>query len=127
MDTSAILALLVASDRAHGKAKAAFERLRARNAALMTTSYVLVELYALAARRLGLTAVAEIRARIAPLFEVLWVDRELHEKGLDLLIERGDSRLSIVDAVSLVSIRANRVEDVFAYDRHFEAEGFSMV
>ncbi|HET9766089.1 MAG TPA: PIN domain-containing protein, partial [Thermoanaerobaculia bacterium] len=61
VDTSALLALLVVNDVAHEPARAAFERLRNRDAALLT-SYVLVELYSLVARRIGLAAVAQVRA-----------------------------------------------------------------
>jgi predicted nucleic acid-binding protein len=127
VDTSAILALLVKNDGAHDRARATFDRLRARNVALLTTSYVLVELYALAARRLGRDAVKTIRSHFAPLLDVVWVDGELHERALDLLLERTHAGFSLVDAASLLTIRDRRIEDVFAYDRHFEAEGFSLL
>ena len=43
VDTSALFALLVSSDGSHRAAAASFERLRARRAPLVTSSYVLVE------------------------------------------------------------------------------------
>ncbi len=67
VDTSAILALMVGSDRAHREAAEVFEKLRSRQAALVTTSYVLVETYALIDRRLGRDAVRDFRARFVPL------------------------------------------------------------
>ena len=127
VDTSALLALLVVNDVAHEAARAAFERLRTREAALLTTSYVLVELYALVARRIGLAAVAEVRARLAPLLDVVWVTEDLHERALDLVLERGQSAFSLVDAASLLTIRDRRIHEVFAFDRHFEAEGLTQV
>ena len=127
VDTSAVLALLVAEDAAHDRARAGFERLRAREAALVTTSYVLVELYALAARRLGLEAVADIRSRLAPLLEVIWVDGELHERALDLVLERDQASFSLVDAASVLTIRDQRIHEVFAFDRHFVDEGASIL
>lgn len=122
-----MLALLVGSDVAHTRARKGFVRLQAREAALVTTSYVLVELYALSARRLGLQAVAEIRSRFSPLLDILWVDRDLHEQALDLLLERGEAHLSLVDATSFLAIRALRIDEVFAYDRRFQKEGFTLV
>lgn len=92
----------------------------------MTTSYVLVELYALAARRLGQKAVAEIRGRLAPLLDVIWVDSELHERALDLVLERDQAGFSLVDAASVLTIRDQRIDGVFAFDRHLEDEGSSI-
>jgi len=98
-DTSGLLALLNAKDENHARAERAFATLRARQASLVSTSFVLVETYALAGRRLGLEAVRSFRADFAPLIEVVWVDEALHEAGLDLLLERRKRRLSLVDGV----------------------------
>lgn len=126
-DTSGLLALLNGKDEHHAQAKRAFATLRARQASLVSTSFVLVETYALAGRRLGLEAVRSVRADLAPLIEVVWVDEALHEAGLDLLLERRKRRLSLVDAVSFVTMRQRGVTEAFAFDPHFEQEGFSLV
>lgn len=127
LDTSAAFALLVASDNNHSHAVAAFRALQGRSATLVTTAYVLVETYALLGRRVGLEAVKAFHDDFEPLFETVWVDRELHDRGLALLIERGREDLSLVDAVSFLAIRRRGVEAVFAYDRHFEQEGFELL
>lgn len=121
------MALLVVNDVAHEPARAGFERLRSREAALLTTSYVLVELYSLVARRIGLAAVGQVRAHLAPLLEVVWVTDDLHERALDLVLERGQAAFSLVDAASLLTIRDRRIREVFAFDRHFEGEGLTLV
>ncbi len=126
VDTSAILALLVASDQAHGDAAGAFARLREDGAALATTSYVLVETYALLGRRVGREAVLGFRRSFAPLLEVEWVDRPLHERGLDLLADRPHG-VSLVDAVSFACMRQLRIDRAFAFDRHFDLEGFELI
>lgn len=127
IDTSAILALLIGSDKTHGQAKKAFDSLSARQAILTTTSYILVETYALLGRRVGLTAVTGFRKDFAALLDVIWIDGELHEKALDLLIQRSSRDLSLVDAASFVVMRQQRIDEAFAYDRHFSAEGFTLV
>jgi predicted nucleic acid-binding protein len=127
VDTSAILALLLATDDRHRFAKKALNKLSARQAVLVTTSYVLVETYALLARRIGIAAVRNFREDFAPLLDVIWVDRDLHERALDLLIQRSSSRLSLVDATSFLAARGEKIDDVFAYDRDFEKEGFNLV
>lgn len=126
-DTSALVALLDANDDNHQLAADAFQRLRARNAPLLSTSFVLVETYALAGRRLGLDAVRRFRTDFAPLLDVIWVDRALHDAGLDLLLERRKRRLSLVDTVSFVTMRQQQVSEAFVFDPHFEQEGFSIV
>jgi len=126
VDTSALLALLIPTDESHHDAATAFARLRDREAVLVTTSYVLVETYALLDRRVGRGAVAAFREDFAPLLEVEWVDRNLHERGLDLQMVRPRG-VSLVDAVSFACIRKARIDEAFAYDRHFEQEGFASV
>ena len=127
VDTSALVALLNPADDVHERAAAAFARLRARKAILVTTSYVLVETYALLGRRLGIDAVRSFRADFAPLMRVIWVDGTLHDAGLDLLAERRRRQLSLVDAGSFAAMRQGGVDEAFAFDLHFGQEGFETV
>ena len=127
VDTSAILALLVLSDAAHENAVEAFRKLEAHRSKLITSSYVLVETYALLTRRIGLEAVRTFRDDFAPLLEAVWVDEVLHEKGLDRLLTSRSTRLSLVDAVSFEIMRAQGIDDAFAYDGDFAKAGFTQV
>lgn len=127
VDTSGLFALLVASDANHSKAKRAFRGLEATQATLVTSSYVLVESYALLLHRIGLEAVRAVREDFAPLLDVVWVDAELHEGGMDLLLERGSRRVSLVDAVSFLLMKSRHIDEAFTYDRHFEREGFTII
>ncbi len=126
-DTSGLLALLVPTDTAHAAARRAFASLRRRSAVLRTTSYVLVETYALCERRLGLAAVRAFREGFEPLLDVRWVDDGLHQRGLDLLLSRKKRGLSLVDAVSFVTAAEEGLGEAFAFDRHFAEEGLSPV
>jgi len=125
-DTSGLLALLNAADEHHTRAAQAFAALRAWHAPLVSTSFVLVELYALIGRRFGVEAVRSFRADFAPLLDVVWVDDALHNAGLDLFLERRKRSLSLVDAVSFVTMRQTGLLEAFAFDPHFEHEGFSL-
>lgn len=127
VDTSGILALINPKDEHHGDARRAFDVLRAREAPLVTTSFVLVELYALLGRRMGLDAVRAFRVEMAPLMEIVWVDEPLHEAGLDLLLERKKRKLSLVDCVSFLAMQRRGIDEVFAYDPDFDDEGFASV
>ena len=123
VDTSGILALINPDDVQHGWAKQAFGRLKGSGASLVTTSYVLVETYALLARRMGPAAVEQFRAGFAPLLEVVWVDQPLHEAGLDALLGKRKRTHSLVDAVSFRVIRTMKLDAAFACDRHFREAG----
>jgi predicted nucleic acid-binding protein len=127
VDTSAVVALLVPTDSAHRRARAAFHRLAGEQAHLLVTSYTLVECYGLIGRRLGKDAVRAFRADFAPLLDVIWVDLDRHERGLDLLVDFKARGLSLVDAVSFVAAHDLMIDRVFAYDRHFTEAGFEIV
>jgi len=127
VDTSALLALLNAADRYHARAASAFRSLRIRQDSLLSTSYVLVETYALAAHRFGLDAVQSFRADFAPLMDIVWVDEALHNAGLDLLAEKRKRTLSLADAVSFVTMRQRDIAAAFSFDSQFEQEGFSII
>jgi len=127
VDTSAIIALLVDSDSAHASARVAFESLSVRQASLLSTSYVLVETYALLGRRVGITAVESFRESFAPLLDIVWIAREFHEKALDELVKRSSKKLSLVDVSSFLVMKEQKIDEVFAYDRHFDQEGFRSI
>ena len=127
VDTSGIMAMLVANDGFHRQAKNTFKRLAQDGVALVTSSYILVETYTLLGRRLGLEAVQTFRSEFAPVFDVVWVDQDLHDAGLDLLAREGRRDLSLVDATSFVIMRRQRIDDAFTYDSHFSEAGFAQV
>ncbi|HUP01573.1 MAG TPA: PIN domain-containing protein [Gemmatimonadota bacterium] len=127
VDTSAILALVVPSDSAHERARTAFHRLAAEEAVLVTTSYVLLETYALVTRRLGIKAVRGFRDKLVPLLEILWVAADLHERGVQLLLDRAFRHFSLVDAVSFEAIGEQSIDAVFAFDRHFESADYPLI
>jgi predicted nucleic acid-binding protein len=114
-------------DEHHTHAKRAFAVLQSRKAPLLSTSFVLVEACALLGRRLGADAVRDFRADVAPLIDIVWGDEALHNAGLDLLLARRKRLLSLVNAVSFVTMRQRKVDEAFAFGPHFEQEGFSLV
>jgi uncharacterized protein len=126
VDTSAILALMLENDAEHPRARQAFAALRAQRTPLWTTSYVLVEAYALLRRRVGVEATARLRSDFEPLLDVVWVGAELHGRGLDLLALRPRG-VSLVDCVSFAAMHEHGIDRAFAYDRHFEEEGYALI
>jgi uncharacterized protein len=127
IDTSALLAILDADEARHGDARAAWETLLERDEPCVTTNYVLVETYALTARRLGSAAVRTLSDDILPVVDVEWIDRETHERAVAALVTANRRDLSLVDIVSFDAMRRRGIQIAFAFDRHFLDAGFALL
>ena len=125
VDTSGILAVLDASDASHARAAAAWRRLIEAENPLVTSSYVLVELVALAQHRLGVAAVRDIDRALVPVLGVVWIDERLHNRGMAALLAAGRRKLSLVDCVSFACMRRQGLTHAFHFDRHFREQGFA--
>jgi predicted nucleic acid-binding protein len=56
--------------------------------------------------------------------ETIWVDQELHQQAVNLLMNRMDKTYSLCDAVSFVLMKRRSTVEALTTDRHFEQEGF---
>lgn len=124
LDTSGLLCYLHQDEPQHLEA---VRLLNGSNLRLLTHSYVLAELIALAlVRRFPRSAVLiyVIDLLDSPDIEVIWVDEQLHREAMRLLVDRADKTYSLCDAVSFVLMRQRGVTEALTTDRHFEQEGF---
>ena len=94
---------------------------------LLTTSYVLVETFALVQARLGLQATRLLNDDVVPILRITWVDEELHRAAITALVTAQRRDLSLVDCVSFEAIRRLGAERAFAFDRHFRQQGFAVI
>jgi uncharacterized protein len=122
LDTSGLLCYHHRDEPQHGEAV----RLLDASTRCLTHSYVLAEFLALTtARRLpraaALAFVVDLLAH--PDIETVWVDEQLNERALALLLARTDKSYSLCDAVSFVLMRERGIRDALTTDRHFEQEG----
>jgi predicted nucleic acid-binding protein len=122
VDTSALLAILDEDDHYHRKAAETFRALMA-GTELVTHNYVEVETLTLARRRLGPGAVARLTDRLLPAMTTTWVDEPLHRAALAAHRGAGAS-VSLVDNVSFEVMRREGIDQAFAFDADFEAQGF---
>jgi predicted nucleic acid-binding protein len=127
VDTSAFLAVLDADDAQHSRASRAWSDLVGGEEDLVTTSYVLVETFALAQARLGLGATRLLNDDMGPILRVTWVDEGLHRAAMTALLTARRRDLSLVDCVSFEAMRRLGAERAFAFDRHFRQQGFAMI
>jgi predicted nucleic acid-binding protein len=124
VDTSTIFAVLDRADQNHVIAIARLEHLVTTGAVLVTSNYVVVESCALLQRRLGKDALQTFRNDVLPSLVVQWVNERQHEIAFATLIATDRRRLSLVDCVSFRVMRDLNLQMAFAFDGHFDEEGF---
>jgi predicted nucleic acid-binding protein len=127
IDTSAFFAGLDENDINHQKAKKIWNVLLNKHDPLITTNYVLIESFALIQRRLGMEAVRVFQEDILPLINIEWIDKSAHEAGINALLTASRKKLSLVDCVSFKVMRNLGVKKIFAFDPHFEEQGFEII
>ena len=123
-DTSGLFALLVKNDHMYVRAKENFNYFAENNAQLVTSSFVLVETTALLQRRIGLTPVTDFNAKILPLLDVVWVDEKWYATATQRLLTQNNRNISLVDCLSFEIMEALQIKWAFAFDKHFEGNGF---
>lgn len=126
VDTTALYAVVDQADEFHARARAALPEL-AREGALATHNYVIVETVALLQARLGLEAVSVFLSDVRPLFAVEWVDEKLHTAVERSLAREDARRFSFVDRVSFELMRRLGLRRAFAFDADFRLAGFELV
>jgi predicted nucleic acid-binding protein len=103
------------------------EQLSKAKGVLVTHSYVLAELIALAlVRRFSRSLVLAYMFELLdnPKVEIVWVHESLHREAMHLLSIRQDKTYSLCDAVSFVLMRERGITEALTTDKHFEQEGF---
>lgn len=124
VDTSALYSLMDRSDNNHLIAGALWERVLMDGHELITTNYIMVETFALVQNRLGISAAQDLQGDIAPLLDVEWVGRELHQTGIAAVLTANRRQLSLVDCISFVICRQRGIDRIFAFDPHYWEQGF---
>lgn len=121
VDSSAIVAMVDASDSTHQAAVAAYRELLESGYRLFTTSHVIAETVDLLANGVG-PAIARqwLRDQRLPVYHP---DEQDNHRAKALVVASRSARgLSYVDAVSLVVMERFGVADAFAVDPHFVTE-----
>ena len=126
-DTSAFLAILNKDDANHQRAKRLWGELIYSENILITNNYVTVESLALIQRRLGMESVRVFQEDVLPLMNIEWIDKAIHEAGISALLTASRKKLSLVDCVSFEIMRNLGIKKVFAFDPHFEEQGFEVI
>lgn len=123
LDTSGLLCCFDADEARHVQALEMYNGAPLR----LTHNYVLAEFVALAAARnlprrdaLGFATEILTDAEVV----VVWIDPQLHDEAMRLLLAQLDKTYSLCDAVSMILMRQRGNVDALTTDRHFEQAGF---
>ena len=127
VDTSAFYALIDRSDRHHQKASSLWPELLNDNISLVTTNYVVWETLGLLQKRIGFEAAILWYKDILGVFDVWWVNADIHQRAYELWLNLGRRRLSLVDCVSFVTMHQHDIEKAFCFKPHFLDHGFHLL
>jgi uncharacterized protein len=127
VDTSGLFAALDADDVNHAPAAALFRDLLAGDTTLVTTSYVVAEATAVIQRRLGIEAARRLLLDHASVFDIAWVDEDLHSRGVSAWLAARRRSLSLVDCVSFALMHELHLNTALTFDRHFAEQGFRVL
>ena len=126
VDTSALMALLDADDSCHPQAAEAWQRLVENNEELISTSYVLIESFALSQSRLGAEASETLAEDVIPLLRTIWIE-PAHRTELTRRFQSSEGPKSLTDCASFDTMRRLGLTRAFAFDPQFEEQGFEAV
>lgn len=126
-DTSAVFAMLDRDEDAHARVRDEWVRLVAERAPFVTTSYVVVELYALVQRRLGMEALRVLDGDVLPLVQVEWIGADDHQAAAQAVLTANRRDLSLVDCASFQVMRRLGIRTAFTLDGHFTEQGFDVI
>lgn len=128
VDTSAFIVLSDVADSRNASANQAWSSTIDSGNDVITSSFVLIECICLLHARIGTIAVHKFLDDIIPIVRVIWTDPRVYALGVSaLLASPGKGGPSLIDCVSFETIRACGINDVFAYDKHFEGRGYNLV
>ncbi len=129
VDTSAWDAIADSADSHHELALLFQEEITGR-CRLVITNYVLDELFTLLLINVGYARAVDFKHRLDLLIQynildVIWVSETIAAEAWEIFERFNvDKHWSFTDCVSYVVMKHQRIEEVFAFDHHFEQMGF---
>lgn len=123
LDTSALYAVISASDAFHEQARVSYERLLDWEWEIYITSYILVETSVLVHRRLGFEPLKTLtETMMSGLTRVVWIGKTIHDEAWRRMAQREGKGLSLVDWTTIV-VAEGTGASVFTFDQGFRQEG----
>lgn len=129
VDASAFFALLNRRDRFYQEAVEISKLLAEREEVLFTSNYTLAETYTVLRSKMGVAIASRFAQEMsAGSIRVLWVDEEIHGRGLEIFLFRDEpDDLSFFDCVDLAVMERFAIDRAFSFDSHFGILGIPLV
>jgi len=132
VDTSAWDALADKKDKDHTNALRFRDQIAGRYK-LVTSNYILDELYTLLLMNVGYLPTVNYKEKLDILIaehvlDVIWIDRDLAKRGWDVFEQyNSDKQWSFTDCTSYVVMEEFGITEAFTFDHHFEQMGFILL
>lgn len=128
IDTSAFAALADSKDDNHQKASQFNKSIK--RLSLVTSNYILDELYTLLLLNVGYPKTVQFKAKLdllvkADILTVVWITEELATQTWQVFEQfNTDKQWSFTDCSSYVVMKDQAITNVFTFDHHFSQMGF---
>jgi len=130
VDTGGWIAITVEADALHEVAKPYYANLLVRRVPFFSSNYVFDETLTRIRYNFG----HDLACRFSRFYEeaenehlitTLWVDEETIRQALQIFYKYSDQKFSFTDCTSFVLMKTFRINEAFAFDKHFETLGFT--
>lgn len=129
IDTGAFYASKVVNDINHSSAINIEKSIsEGRYGKMVTTNYILDELFTLLRGRVSYDQIIKIGESIkkSPNIRIIWILEALEEKAWEFFIKNQDKTYSFTDCTSFIVMKSLGIDIAFTYDSHFKQAGFSL-
>ncbi len=129
VDTSGWASFFVQDQPHYPQALQALSRARTENHAIITTNYIITELFALLYSPLRLprnqifNIINSIKSR--PYIQIIHIDTATDQAAWKLCQNRPDKPWSLADFSSFIVMQQMNIQQALTADRHFEQAGFT--
>lgn len=129
VDTAAFLALANSADQYHQEAVACLARLRATQIRLITTNFVLDEVYTRLQRCAGLKVAITFGEKIqaSRQIRVHTVEKSLEKAAWEIFKHDLGHSFSYTDCTSFAFMRRKKIREAFTFDQDFTRFGWTAV
>ena len=129
VDTSGFKAIVDPEDDFHQQAVEIWQKLKDKEAKLITSNYILDETFTLLRARCGLQTAIEFKKVLAESQKSLTIYRVTVSDESDAWgwFNKKWSRLSFTDCVSFAMMERLEIEKAVSFDQHFSRAGFELV
>ena len=127
VDTSALIALMVADDEFFKDSCKILSELINKKIIIVSSNYVLLETHTILRNRIGIESVRVLKDDILPIIKTYWINEEIHDFGVRVLLASGHKKISLVDHISFEVMRRLNIKQAFTFDDHFKQMGFEIL